>query len=101
MDEETEMDFTAALGEEWCAVVSPLCEHGAEPQDGHEVFGKVYGYGEITPATLHAAQDSDSELTRIRDVARQWHESERIGEEHVREVIDRVLRRWPAGWRVS
>ena len=76
-------------------MVSPLCEHGAEPQDGYEVFGKVLGYDAITPEKLHAAQNSSADLARIRDAARQWHESERISDDHVREVLRRVLRRWP------
>lgn len=97
VDEQTHMDFTTALGEEYCEVVSALCEHGAEPHDGYEVFGKVYGFDDITPEKLHAAQVSGAELTRIRDAARQWHETEQINEEHVREVLRRVLWRWPPG----
>jgi len=88
-------DFLATLGEEYCEVVTPLCEHGAQPQDGYEVFGKVLGYDAITPEKLHAAQNSSADLARIRDAARQWHESERISDDHVREVLRRVLRRWP------
>jgi hypothetical protein len=95
VDEQSYMDFTTALGEEYCEVVSPLCEHGAEPHDGYEVLGKVYGFDDITPEKLHATQVSDAELMRIRDTARQWHETDQINEEHVREVLRRVLWRWP------
>jgi len=95
VDEQTYMDFTTTLGEEYCEVISPLCEHGAEPHDGYEVFGKAFGYDDITPEKLHAAQDSNAELTRIRDIASQWQESEQIGEDHIREVLRRVLWRWP------
>ncbi|HVJ69342.1 MAG TPA: hypothetical protein VM510_15255 [Caulifigura sp.] len=95
MDEQTYVDFTAALGEEYCEVISPICEHGAAPHDGYEVFGTAFGDDAITPEKLLAAQFSNSELTRIRDIAREWHESEQIGEDHVREVLRRVLRRWP------
>jgi hypothetical protein len=95
VDEQTYMDFTTALGEEYCEVVSPLCEHGVEPHDGYEVFGKVYGFDDITPEKLHAAQVANAQVTRIRDTARQLHETEQITEEHVREVLRRVLRRWP------
>src|SRR5690242_19344601 len=95
VDERTYVDFTTALGEEYCEVISPLCERGAEPHDGYEVFGKAFGHDDITPAKLHAAQLSNAELTRIRDIARQWQESDQISEDHVREVLRRVLRRWP------
>ncbi len=97
MDEQTYIDFTTALGEEYCAVISPLCEHGAGPHDGYEVFGKVYGLADITPEKLHAAQVSDAQLARILDTARGWHETDQINAEHVREVLRRILRRWPPG----
>lgn len=49
VDEQTYMDFTTTRGQEYCEVVPPLCEQGAEPHDGYEVFGKVYRFGDITP----------------------------------------------------
>ena len=76
MDEQTYMDFTTALGEEYCEVVSPLCEYGAEPHDGFEVFAKIYGFDDITPEKLHAAQVSTTELARICDEASKWHKTE-------------------------
>lgn len=95
MDKQTYLNFTAALGEEYCEIIAPLCEHGAEPHDGYEVFGKVFGYNDITPEKLHAAQVSKVELKRICDMARKWHETQQINEEHVREVLRRILWRWP------
>jgi ABC-type Zn uptake system ZnuABC Zn-binding protein ZnuA len=95
VDEQTYMDFITALGEEYCEVVSPLAGHGAEPHDGYEVFAKMYGANEISPEKLHAA--SDTEVERLRDISREWHESERIGTGHIREVIRRTLCRWPPG----
>jgi hypothetical protein len=95
VDEQTYRDFTTALGEEYCEVISPLCERGAEPHDGYEVFAKAFGSDDVTPEKLHAAHGSNTELMLIRDVARQWQESDEIGEDHVREVLRRVLRRWP------
>jgi hypothetical protein len=95
VDEQTYMNFTTALGEEYCEVIAPLCEHDAVPHDGYEVFGKAFGYKDITPEKLHAAQVSKAELARIRDIARQWQESDQIGEDHIREILRRVLWRWP------
>jgi ABC-type Zn uptake system ZnuABC Zn-binding protein ZnuA len=99
MDAETYADFTTALGEEYCEVVSPFCEHGADPHDGYEVFGKAFGFDNITPEKLHAAQVSNADLTRIRDIARQWHESDQVTVELIGEVIRRVLWRWPPASR--
>jgi hypothetical protein len=95
VDKQTYLEFTSALGEEYCEVVAALCPHGADPHDGYEVFEEAFGFDDITPEKLHAAQVSNAELTRIRDIARQYHESDLIGEEQIREVLRRVLWRWP------
>ena len=85
MDEQTYMDFTTTLGEEYCEVISPLCEHGAEPHDGYEVFGKAFGYDDITPdpggvarcSSLQRGTDADSRhrasVARIRTDRRRPH----------------------------
>lgn len=95
MDEQTYMDFTTALGEEYFDVISPLCEFEPEPHDGYEVFAKVYGLRDITPEKLHAAQSRKDEVTRLRDATREWHETDDITSKHVLEVLQRVLQRWP------
>lgn len=95
MDEQTYLDFTNALGEEYCDVIAPLCEFEPEPQDGIEVFAKVYGLRGITPEKLHAAQTNVAEVTRLRDFARKWHETDEITAEHLLEVLQRVMQRWP------
>jgi hypothetical protein len=91
------MSFTAALGEEYCEVVGELCPYGADPHDGYEVFGKAFGYDDITPEKLHAAQASKAELARIRDIARRYHETDQIDEKHIRETLRRIVYRWPPG----
>jgi hypothetical protein len=95
MTEQDYLDFTTALGEVYSTVIDPHCEHGAVIQDGYEVFGKAYGYDDITPEKLHAAQVSSAELLRLRDLARQNQESDLITEEHIREILRGVLWRWP------
>ena len=87
--------FTTALGKEYCEVIAPFTEFGADPQDGYEVFAKAYGTKEISPEKLHAAQISLAELNRLCDIARKWHESEKITSEHISEVLRRILWRWP------
>jgi hypothetical protein len=95
VDEQKHMYFVTTLGEAYCEVITPLCEIEPDPHDGYEVFGKAFGYNNVTPEKIHAAQVSKAEVTRIRDIARQWHESEQISEDHIREVLRRVLWRWP------
>jgi hypothetical protein len=95
VDEQTYMYFISAIGEEYSEPIDPHCPYGADPHDGYEVFGNAFGHHDITPEKLHAAQASTAELARIRDIARQWHESDRISEEHIREVLERIMRRWP------
>jgi hypothetical protein len=94
MDEQTYMDFIMALGEEYNEVMDPLAEYGAVPQDGFEVFAKMYGAKGISPNKLHAATKKDIE--RLRDIARAYHESGQIEAKHLRIVIRRILARWPA-----
>lgn len=95
MTEQDYADFTTVLGEEFADVIAPLCEHEVVIQDGYEVFGTAYGFDDITPEKLHAAQSSNAELLRLRDIARQWKESDLITEEHIREILRGTLRRWP------
>ena len=68
MDEQTKSDFASALGEPYSDVIPPLTQHGALPQDGYEVFAKVFDAPNLTPAMLPAA--SDEQVNRLRDVAR-------------------------------
>lgn len=95
VDEATYRQFTTSLGGAYCDVLRSQCHIDACPQDGYEVFGKVFGFDDITPEKVHAAQMSTAQLALLLDTARAWHEDDRITLEHLREVVRNVLWRWP------
>jgi len=95
MDETAYRDFTTAVGEAYCEVVWTECHVEACPQDGYEVFAKLFGVNGITPEKVHAAQVSKSQLTQLRDAARAWQETDKITLEHMQEVLRLILWRWP------
>jgi len=92
----TYMAFTTALSEEYYEVIAPLIDF-AIPHDGYMVFAKMFGKNEITPEKLHAAQVSGPQLAQLCDIARERHESHGISVDDIREVLCRVLLRWPPG----
>lgn len=95
MDEAAYNSFVTALGESYCDVLGPHCEYELVPQDGYEAFVRAFGAEEVTPASVHAAQVSEEQLTRLRDAARALTESDQINIDHMREVVRRTLWRWP------
>jgi hypothetical protein len=99
MDDATFRDFTAALGESYCDALARFRRIYASPQDGYEVFVRVFGKDNLSPETIHTAQVSKARLTQLRDVARSLHEDNAIELEEIQETVRMTLWRWPPSAR--
>lgn len=77
MNDGGDLDFLSTLGREYCEVISSLVDIEPVPQDGYEVFVRAFGDEEVTRAIVATA--TDEQIDRLRDIARECHESDRIG----------------------
>jgi len=94
MDEAIYRQFLTTLATAYSEALG-RSDIDASGDDGREVFVRVFGTNGVTPEKIYAAQVSRAELTRIRDVARLWHESDAIELKDIQETLRIALYRWP------
>jgi hypothetical protein len=86
-------DFIAALGQEFCEVLSPpVLSDLIVPQDGFEVWRRAFGT-DPSPAAL--AELTDADIKRLLAVCIAYFECPSLSETHVRLAVSRTLARWP------
>ena len=95
MDEARYRQFLTTLETAYCEALGRRGIDDATGEDGYEVFARVFGMDDITPEKIHAAQISRAQLTRIRDAARSWHETDAIELKDIQEAVRLALYRWP------
>jgi hypothetical protein len=87
------IDFLAALGEEFCWALSPPVPGDLiVPQDGYEVWLQAFG-DHPTPAALAALTDSGEEQLCAAAVA--YFECPELSTAQLRLAVSRTLARWP------
>jgi hypothetical protein len=94
MNEQQHSDFLVALGESFCDCLSQVLGFdNTSPQDGYEVFIRALG-PDLSPKLL--ASITEAQLGQLRASCESYFEYRGISTEQMREVVKRILARWPA-----
>jgi len=94
-----EIDFIAALGEEFCEALSPPVPSDLiVPQDGFEVWRRAFG---TDPTLVALAELTDANRKRLLAACIEYFECPSLSETHVGLAVSRTLARWPAKTRLT